>query len=111
MKFQMGDMAVTLKGDPSLSKMQVSLKSMRKVIKDKGEGVLKELGRMEVELNEGQEEVSDELKPVLAEFERVFSAPVGLPPWRGKEHEITLAPGTSLVSVRPYHYLISKKIK
>ena len=100
----MGDMAVTLKGDPSLSKMQVSLKSMRKVIKDKGEGVLIELGRMEAGLYEGHEEVPNELKPVLAKFERVFFAPIELPPWRGKEHGITLALGTSLVSVRPYRY-------
>ena len=87
-----------------MSKMQVSLKSMRKVIKDKGEGVLIELGRMEAKLCEGQKEVPNELKPVLAKFERVFSAPVELPPWRGKEHGITLAPGTSPISVRPYRY-------
>ena len=63
-----------------------------------------ELGRMEAELKEEQGEVPDVLKLVLAEFEGVFSAPVGLPPWRGKEHGITLASGTLPVSVRPYRY-------
>ena len=38
MKFQVGDITETLKGDPSLGKTQVSLKSMMKVIKEKGGG-------------------------------------------------------------------------
>lgn len=46
MQFQIGETMVTLQGDPSLSKMLVSLKSMMKAFKESGKGILLELGSL-----------------------------------------------------------------
>ncbi|XP_052202680.1 uncharacterized protein LOC127808263 [Diospyros lotus] len=104
MKFQVGGLAVTLQGDPSLSKSLVSLKAMMKAFKENGEEMLFELGMMAVEFNESQVEVLSFLKEVLAEFEEVFTTLEGLPPSRKKDHAINLLPSTVQVSVRPYRY-------
>ncbi|XP_052185288.1 uncharacterized protein LOC127796925 [Diospyros lotus] len=104
MKFQVGGMAVTLQGDPSLSKTLVSLKAMVKAFKEKGEGMLLELGAMAAEIEEDQRAVPELLKGALAEYGRVFTAVEGLPPSRERDHAINLLWGSSPVSVRPYRY-------
>ncbi|XP_022897563.1 uncharacterized protein LOC111411244 [Olea europaea var. sylvestris] len=49
MKFQIGGTTMTLKGDSSLCKTLVTLKAMMRAFKREGEGVLLELGCLEVE--------------------------------------------------------------
>lgn len=48
MRFRVGGVAVSLQGDPGLCNSLVSLKAMWKALKDQGEGVLLELGCIEV---------------------------------------------------------------
>lgn len=52
MKFKMGGISVILRGDPSLSKILVTMKSMIKAFTENGEGLLLELGRITTEVNE-----------------------------------------------------------
>ncbi|KFK33220.1 hypothetical protein AALP_AA6G346300 [Arabis alpina] len=40
----------------------------------------------------------------LEEFQDVFTEPQGFPPSRGREHTISLEPGSKPVSVRPFRY-------
>ncbi|KAL2480924.1 putative mitochondrial protein [Abeliophyllum distichum] len=54
MRFQVGETIVMLQGDPSLSKTLVSMKSMIKAFREKGEGVLLELGSITADFNEAQ---------------------------------------------------------
>jgi len=44
------------------------------------------------------------LQALLAEFDDLFSTPVGLPPPRSLDHRIHLLPNTPPVAVRPYRY-------
>ena len=58
-KFQIGGIAVTLQGDPSLSKTLVSLNTIVKAFKENGEGMLLELGTMVVEIRRSEGSSSD----------------------------------------------------
>ena len=49
MRFKVGDMTITLHGDPSLSKTLVIMKYMMKAFRKGGEGVLLELGCLTIE--------------------------------------------------------------
>ncbi|XP_052203652.1 uncharacterized protein LOC127808947 [Diospyros lotus] len=102
MRFKVGDTAITLHGDPSLSKTLVTMKSMMKAFRKGGEGVLLELGCLTAEAVEV--DIPDSLQEVLSDFEAVFEEPRGLPPHRRRDHTITLQPGVPPVSVRPYRY-------
>lgn len=102
MRFKVGDTAITLHGDPSLSKTLVTMKSMMKAFRKGGEGVLLELGCLMVEEVEGKIPIS--LQGVLSDFKAVFEEPCGLPPQRRRDHTITLQAGVSPVNVRPYRY-------
>lgn len=51
-----------------------------------------------------QLEIHETILEVLKSFEHIFREPTELPPIRGREHGITLQPGTGPVSVRPYRY-------
>ncbi|XP_061369967.1 uncharacterized protein LOC133312735 [Gastrolobium bilobum] len=56
------------------------------------------------ELTALQTEVHPLLWSILLKFQRVFSVPSGLPPFRGLDHSILLEEGTKPINVRPYLY-------
>ena len=49
------------------------------------------------------------VESLLQEFDHVFKTPIGLPPLRGHEHQITLKEGNQPVCQRPYRYLFYQK--
>ena len=102
MKFTVGSETVTLRGDPSLGKTLVSLKTMLKTIRKEGGGVLVEMNTLDGQVAAAK--IPTALEGVLAKFEGVFLMPEGLPPMRGHEHAISLKEGTAPVNVRPYRY-------
>ena len=103
MKFNLGKETVTLRGDSSLGRTLVSLKSMIKTLRQEGSGVLVELTHLEGNTQEGAEEPRF-LQGALAKFGDVFQTPTGLPPSLGHEHAIVLMKDSPPISIRPYRY-------
>ena len=62
MRFQVGGISVILKGDPNLSTSLVSLQTLWKAIRQQGEGVLVELGCIEVMESETEIEISSPIQ-------------------------------------------------
>ena len=56
-----------------------------------------------------EDSVLVEVELLLQEFGEVFETPIGLPPVRGHEHQITLMEGSQPVCQRPYRYLFYQK--
>ncbi|KAL5578650.1 hypothetical protein UlMin_011092 [Ulmus minor] len=108
MKFMLGNESVTLRGDLSLGKTLVSLKTMMRTIKHEIAGILVECNQFEG-LCDVNPEVPLNLTQVLADYDLVFNMPRGLPPSRGHEHSILLKDGSQPVSVRPYRYPHAQK--
>ena len=108
MQFLWNGSKVILRGDPSLERSKVTLKSMMKVIRKTRGGVLIELTSLTGEENEVTGaldmpmNIPEVLQLVTQQFARVFKMPYGLPPLRSKQHQITLKSGSNPVSVRPY---------
>ena len=108
MQFVWNGSKVILRGDPSLERSKVTLKSMMKVIRKTRGGVLIELTSLTGEENEVTGaldmpmNIPEVLQLVTQQFARVFKMPYGLPPLRSKQHQITLKSGSNPVSVRPY---------
>lgn len=109
MRFKLSSESVVLQGDPSLHKTQVSLKSMVKAIKDKGQGVLLELGSMGVNSEPTVIKGTNSYTGVLQQFPEIFKWPNELPPSRAQDHTIVIKPNSALVYVRPYRYLYVQK--
>lgn len=109
MRFKVGEETIVLRGDPSLDISQVSLKSIVKSIKNGEQGMLLELGRLGVVSEEMGIETPDTIRQLLKEYGRVFEESYEFPPTRTRDHAITLQPGTTLVSVRPYRYPYAQK--
>ena len=103
MKFTLGQEAITLRGDSSLGRTLVSLKSMIRTIRQEGAGLLVELSQLESDRTEEMEDPVY-LSKVLKQYVVVFQTPQGLPPKKGHEHNIILQDGCPSISVRPYRY-------
>ena len=56
-----------------------------------------------------EDSVLVEVELLLQEFGEVFETPIGLPPVRGHENQITLMEGSQPVCQRPYRYLFYQK--
>ncbi|RVW92923.1 Retrovirus-related Pol polyprotein from transposon 17.6 [Vitis vinifera] len=97
---------ILLKGDPSLSRTEVSLKAMVRALQHHGQGVWVELCQTSTtsELSEGVHKVPKIAKKVLAQHQRVFGPMMWLPPSRDIDHAIQLILGTSPINVHPYQY-------
>ncbi|KAA0047644.1 Ty3/gypsy retrotransposon protein [Cucumis melo var. makuwa] len=106
---------ISIKGDPSLTKSRISLKSMIKTWVEQDEGFLIECRVVQVHTENGQNStavatIRDEpLQNVLKQFEDIFDWPERLPPRRGIEHQIHLKEGTNPINVRPYRYGFQQK--
>lgn len=101
-KWEGGGQKFKIRGERSLSKQQVSLKSMRKALLSEEERYLLQYWEMQ---SEGAElQLLPEVKEVLEAFSDVFQAPTGLPPAREQDHAIVLKPGAPAPNIRPYRY-------
>lgn len=49
-------------------------------------------------------DIPESVKPLLQEFQELFSEPTGLPPQRACDHHIPLVAGAKPVNLRPYRY-------
>lgn len=94
---------VVLKGDPSLTKALVSLKTMVKELQLEKEWMMIESFNLEI-LKEEKQDVLPELKGLMEEFNDVFVALNELSPFRGHKHAIVLKEGVGPINVRPYRY-------
>ncbi|KFK38387.1 hypothetical protein AALP_AA3G106900 [Arabis alpina] len=103
-RFHNEDREVLLQGDPGLCCTPVSLKAFWKVVSTEGEGMIVELNNCQQAGAEQQHNIPKDLQEVLVVFDQVFEEPQGLPPSRGREHSITLEPGSRPVTVRPFRY-------
>ncbi|RVX15868.1 Retrovirus-related Pol polyprotein from transposon 297 [Vitis vinifera] len=108
MKIKMGKAVIVLKGDPSLSRTEVSLKAMARALQHHSQGVWVELCQTSTtsDLSEEVQEVPKTVKEVLAQHQQIFGPITGLPPSRDIDHAIQLIPGASPVNVRPYRFCI-----
>ena len=106
MKIKMGKAVIVLKGDPSLSRTEVSLKAMARALQHHSQGVWVELCQTSTtsDLSERVQEVPKTVKEVLAQHQQIFRPITGLPPSHDIDHAIQLIPGASPVNVRPYRY-------
>nr|ADN33669.1 ty3-gypsy retroelement transposase [Cucumis melo subsp. melo] len=107
---------VIIRGDPSLTKKGVSLKSIVKSWVGEDQGFLVEcqaikgnVAMEELYKEESELTVDNAISPLLRKFEDVFEWLETLPPKRGIEHHIHLKQGTNPVDVRPYHYAYQQK--
>ena len=115
LRFKVGEQKVQLKGDTSLCKTQVSLRSMMRAIQSERQGILLDFGQLtfvsieEKSRAEGPHQHPAIVAELIKEYLGIFSTPLGLPPARSHDHVIVLKEGTSPISVRPYRYPQSVK--
>lgn len=112
--FQAGDTQVTLKGDPTLTKVEISFKMLSRVWQVEDQGFLVELRALEkADLEQTESPLSNDVPPelsqVLSNFSIVFELPQCLPPQKAVDHRIVLNERQSPVNVRPYRYAHSQK--
>ncbi|KZV13849.1 hypothetical protein F511_44950 [Dorcoceras hygrometricum] len=110
MKFKEGEQVIELKGDPTLQRAVLSLKSLCKITEVEFFATVFTLERNE------QEEKSQrsggyprELQEVISRYGLIFDKPQGLPPSRSQDHAINIKEGKGPVQVRPYRYAHRQK--
>ncbi|KZV50196.1 hypothetical protein F511_26056 [Dorcoceras hygrometricum] len=105
MRFKEGERVIELKGDPTLQRAVVSLKSLYKITEVEFFATVFTLER-----NEQEEEVQRtgiyprELQEVISKYGTIFDKPQGLPPSRSQDHAINIKEGKGPVRGRPYRY-------
>ncbi|WOH08030.1 hypothetical protein DCAR_0727466 [Daucus carota subsp. sativus] len=114
MKFEVEGELITLKGDPTLVKSRVSLKSMLRMLKKKEMGYWVECSSLESSRAQDTQLLANTTIPAflattISQHTQVFAEPTGLPPVRNHEHAICLKQGSNPVGVRPYRYPQSQK--
>lgn len=110
MKFQLNVHTVTLRGDPTLERAQVSLKPMIRTLRSMGGGYLIQFNHLGQNLDpQSLPPAPGYLRNLLSRYSRVFDWKLGIPPKRDQQHIIRLNEGTDPVSVRPYRYSHSQK--
>ncbi|XP_031285508.1 uncharacterized protein LOC116144197 [Pistacia vera] len=104
MAFDKGGKKVILKGDSSLVKIVVSLKTLLRMLQLEGDGYLVECSSIEVKDSQEEGKVEPVVVEVLNDFAQVFDQTTRLPPRRQLDHAITLQLGAKPRSIRPYKY-------
>ncbi|TYK05775.1 putative retroelement pol polyprotein [Cucumis melo var. makuwa] len=111
-----GDTKVILKEDPSLTRMEVSLKMLVKQWHLEDQGFLINFRAMGISKTDRQliiKESVEELRPKFEQLELqfidIFNMPAKLPPMRQVDHRIQLKEGTDPINVRPYRYPHAQK--
>ncbi|KAA0054180.1 transposon Tf2-1 polyprotein isoform X1 [Cucumis melo var. makuwa] len=104
-----GENKAVIKGDPSLTKTQVGLKTLMKTWSDSDQGYQVKCRALEAEVLLPEEatieentSAPEEVQKILTMYNEVFEWPETLPPKRTIEHQIQLKTGTDPVNVRPY---------
>ena len=103
---------ICIKGDPSLTKAHISLKSMFKTWGEQDKGFQIECRAVEVNDNikidcfvaNVQSNETNSVHTVLEQYVNIFEWLDKLPPRRNIEHHIPLKKGTDPINVRPYRY-------
>ncbi|XP_062118339.1 uncharacterized protein LOC133831953 [Humulus lupulus] len=104
MKFEVGGSWVTLQGDPSLCKSQISLKALIHSVQQEGQGYWIQFGALAANTENLSTTTLSEVEDILQKHDSVFHMPRGLPPPCSHEHHITMKEGSGPISVRPYRY-------
>lgn len=101
MRFQVENEWVTILGDPSLLRSQVSLNSMEKMCENEEVVLLPELQALFENASENKHTrvPHKKIQSLLKSFASVFQMPSGLPPGRSRVHAITLQAGTSPINI------------
>ncbi|KAA0061363.1 peroxidase 64 [Cucumis melo var. makuwa] len=107
---------IIIKGDPSITKTRVGLKTLMKAWTDSDQGYLVECRALQGGVILSEEVMEEEVNMVPADvqtmldkFNDVFEWPETLPPRRAIEHQIHMKLGTVPVNVRPYRYAFHQK--
>lgn len=116
MTFVSRDRKVTLKGDPTLTTKEVTLKTLTDTWEEEDCGLLIEFQHLGVgegaELEKEQmstDEVPIMIQGVLDEFKESFAKPSSLPPKQAVDHRINTKADAVPVNVRPYKYSHTQK--
>lgn len=105
LSWKIGAYWMTIIGDPILSKVQVTLHYMEKVMKQNRVGYLLELTTLFESQGQPEKFMSaQEIQAVMTRYKGVFEMPNSLSPLRNREHAICLQNGYVLVNLRPYRY-------
>ena len=108
MKFRLGNTTITLRGDPSLEKLVISLKHMFQDLQWEKTGYMVQIKLAEAACRDPSL-VLETLQGILQKFTSITQLPSRLLPPRGHEHAIVLKEGTSLINVRPFRYPQAQK--
>ncbi|CAH9084460.1 unnamed protein product [Cuscuta epithymum] len=93
----------SVQGDPKLSSMEVSLKTLTQIIQDNGDGYLIYYEGSLMQMEKGKD-MDCIWKEILAEFPEITQPLEGLPPSRSCDHSINIQEGANIPNIRPYRY-------
>ncbi|KAL6180390.1 hypothetical protein ACLB2K_047053 [Fragaria x ananassa] len=107
MRFMKGEQEHVLQGEMERMSKIVNCKSMTRLLRKEKEAVLVQLNVAKTEAKEVEQH--SQVKQLLSRYADLFEPPTQLPPHRPQDHQITLLPNASPISVRPYRYPCSQK--